>query len=184
MRRVNAYLALTILLLLAIHAVTGTFKLVGMSSAVSAVLKALSYLMAALISIHAVIGVKLMVDTARARRRSGAGYWRENATFHVRRISGLAILLLAGYHAILFMGRQGVGYRLNDFGGVQLAASILLVLALVIHVATNIRPLMIALGATRARHFLMDVLLVLSILMLVCAIAFIVYYLRWNVLWR
>ncbi len=184
MRRVNAYLALSILLLLVIHAVTGAFKLVGMTSAVSTALKTLSYLMAALLFVHALIGIKLIADTERTRRKSKAGYYRQNAVFHIRRISGLAILLLAVYHAILFLGRQGTYYRLNDFGGIQLAASILLVIALIIHIATNIRPLMIALGTTHARRFLIDVLIVMSVLMLVCAVAFIVYYLRWNVLWR
>ena len=73
-------------------------------------------------------------------------------------------------------------YRLRPFGGPQLAEQLLLVLCLGVHILTNLRPLRISLGGRRLGAFLGDALLVLSVLLLVMALAFAVYYRRWN-LW-
>ena len=84
---------------------------------------------------------------------------------------------------LIFMGKQGEAFRLTAFGGVQLAASILLVITLIVHLVVNIKPLFIALGVAD-RRFIKDLMIVLAIVLLACAVGFVIYFLRWNVLWR
>ena len=86
-------------------------------------------------------------------------------------------------HVALFTS-NGMVFRLNDFNEVQLVLSILLVLALLIHILANIRPLLISFGISGFRLYVKDILLVLAIISLLGAVAFVIYYLRWNIMWR
>lgn len=184
MRRWNAYISLAILLLLLAHAVAGAYQMLGVFPGGNQVLQIMAWTMLGLMAVHGMIGVKLTVDTFLACRKAKISYFKENLDFHIRRISGFAILVLGAYHVIVFMGRTDGGYRLSFFGGGQLAASILLAVALLLHIVTNIKPLMVALGTSRVRRFLLECLWVLALVVLFCAGAFVVYYLRWNVFWR
>ena len=57
-----------------------------------------------------------------------------------------------------------------------------MVLSLLVHLACNITPLRIALGLQDRKKLRIDLLLVLSILLLLAGAAFVVYYIRWNVI--
>jgi multisubunit Na+/H+ antiporter MnhF subunit len=59
-----------------------------------------------------------------------------------------------------------------------------MLLALAIHLLSNIKPVAVALGLYGGKGYVRDILLILAIVLAVCAVAFVVYYLRWNVLWR
>lgn len=90
-------------------------------------------------------------------------------------------MLLILTHIVIFLGNTESGvYRLNLFGTVQMISQILLELAIAVHVLTNIKPLMIALGVRGFREFFTDILLVISVLLCFCGIAFLIYYLRWQ----
>jgi succinate dehydrogenase/fumarate reductase cytochrome b subunit len=130
------------------------------------------------------IGIILTVKTVHILKKSGVHYFRENALFWIRRISGFALMLLVVLHFVLFV-QTGEGiFRLHDFDVPQLVGQVLMLLALAVHLLCNIRPLAIACGLDGGSDYGRDVLLILSVVLAFCALAFVVYYLRWNVLWR
>lgn len=184
MRKINAWLCLLIFLLLLVHAIAGGFQLMGVIPGGSQTLTAAAWILVGFLAVHTVIGVKLTIDTLRAVRKSGVSYGRENLLFWARRISGLAILVLLVTHLLIFAADSGGVYRLHLFAGAQLVTQILLVLAVLVHILTNIRPLFIAFGAGRLRVVMKDILFILSVILLFCGAAFLIYYLRWNVLWK
>lgn len=185
MRKWNALISGTILILFGIHAVAGIFQLTSLYPGGNSLLHALGWIMAVLIAIHAVIGVILTVQTFRTNAGGGKMYWRENRVFWARRISGAAVMLLIIWHVFLFQGHgSGAAYRLNPFGVPELVGQILMVICIAVHVLTNIRPLLISFGIAGKRVCMKDVLFLLSVILLLAAAAFIIYYLRWNVYWR
>lgn len=181
MRKWNAVLSMGILGLFLIHAVAGALQLAGLLQGGSAVMKIMAWVMTVLIAVHIVIGCKLTADTMRAIQKSGASYFKENQLFWLRRISGFAIMIFIVCHILLFSGNNAGGVvRLHLFEGAQLVTQILLVLSIAVHVLSNIRPLMLALGAKRYKTVLLDALVILSALLLASGIAFVIYYIRWN----
>ena len=184
MRKVNAVISMAVVALLLLHAVAGGFQLMGVFPGGNQVLAVLAWIMTGLIVLHIIIGIKLTADTLIAIRKSGVSYQRENRIFWARRISGFAIMLFAFCHVAIFLGPSGDVFRLTVFEGVQLATQILLVLSIAVHVLTNIKPLLISFGIKGLRIYVKDVLFVLAILMLFSGIAMVIYYLRWNVMWR
>ena len=182
MRKLNAILGMAILALFLLHIIVGSLQLAGLIHGGNAVMSAGAWLLVAAVAVHTVIGIKLTADTLIALKKSGASYFRENELFWVRRISGFALMFFIAAHMIQFMGSgSGGGFRLNLFDVPQLVMSVLLVLSLLLHVVTNIRPLMLALGARGAKEFIADAAVVLSFLLLVSGAAFVVYFLRWQV---
>ena len=181
MRKWNAVLSMGILVLFLIHAIAGAFQLSGVIPGGSTIMQKLACAMVCLIFIHFAVGIKLTVDTLTAIKKSGTSYFKENKIFWVRRISGFAVMLFVIFHIIIFLGTNKGAYRLNLFEGMQLASQLFLVLSVAVHVVTNIKPLMISLGAKSYKVFLTDIILILSVLLMFTGIAFIIYYLRWNV---
>ena len=96
---------------------------------------------------------------------------------------GNAMILLVICHVLLFTS-NGEVFRLNDFNEVQLIFSIFLVFTLLVHILANIRPLLISFGISGFRLYVKDILLILAIISLFGAFAFVIYYLRWNIMWR
>ena len=183
MRKWNAIISALILAAFLIHGISGGLILTGQMAGGAAWLTAVTHIMLTLIAVHAVIGIALTVKAYR-KRVPGAEYRKENRIYRARRYSGFAMILLIGWHVLIFMGKSGEAYRLNLFAMPQLTGSILLVLSLLVHLLTNIRPLLISFGIAGFRIYVKDILWILSIVLLFCAAAFEIYYLRWNVLWR
>lgn len=181
MRKINAVLSMGILALFLVHAIMGGFQLAGIVPGGRLIMKVLAWIMVGLIGLHTAIGIKLTCDTLRAQKKAGAAYFRENKLFWLRRVSGAAIMLFIVFHILIFLGSNDGAYRLNLFGGAQLASQIVLVLSIAVHVITNISPLMLALGARGYREFALDIMLVLAVLLTFMGAAFVIYYLRWNV---
>ena len=184
MRKYNAICAAAIGILLGIHAVAGIFQMTGVISGGNTVMQVLAWIMGGLVLLHIVLGCILTAQTLRGLQAAGKPYFRENVQFWLRRISGLALVLLILYHVVIFTGESGEIFRLNLFAGAQLAGSLLLVLALFVHLASNMRPLLISFGIAGRRVYVRDILLILAIVCAVCAAAFLVYYFRWNISWR
>ncbi len=177
MRKFNTVLTAVIMVLFLIHAILGSFQMLGTGNTVA---KWLSWLSAGLVGVHMIIGVKLTADTLRAQKRSGAVYFRENLLFWSRRISGFAVMVLLMFHFTAFGYYVGEAYRLRWFDTGRLVTQILLVLTLAVHIISNVRPMMIALGIKSLKEWAGDILFVLSVILLFAAAGFIVYYLRWN----
>ena len=177
MRKWNAVLTAVILVLFLIHAILGSFQLFGIGNTAG---KAIARAAEILIWIHVLIGVKLTVDTLRAQHKAGARYFRENALFWARRISGFAVMVLLLFHFNAFGDNSGPLYRLRVFDSTKLISQLLLVLSIALHVITNVKPALIAFGIKSWKARTGEILAILSVLLLVIAAAFIVYYLRWN----
>ena len=69
--------------------------------------------------------------------------------------------------------------RLEVFNTGRLISQLLMVAALGVHIITNIRPMFISLGIKGIKKYVVDILVVLSVLLLVFAVAFVVYFARW-----
>ena len=177
MRKINAVLTGIILLLFLLHGILGSFLLLGVGDTAA---KAVAWAAAALILLHTLIGVKFTADTLRVLRKTGVSYFKENWLFWARRVSGFAVMLLLFFHFTAFGDSSRDAYRLKEFGRGSLSAQLLLAAAIALHVLTNVKPQLIAFGVRSLRPRTGDVLFVLSVLMLLFAAAFLVYYLRWN----
>lgn len=177
MRKWNAILSAAILVLFILHGVLGAFQLMDMGTALA---KGLSHTLLTLVFIHIVIGVKLTYDSVRVWKRTGAPYLKQNTLFWARRVSGLVIMALIAFHMMAFSYKAGGAVRLHWFGGGQLAAQLLLVAALAVHIIANARPMLISFGVRKQKPRVGDILFIMSALLLIMAAAFIVYYLRWN----
>lgn len=182
MRKWNAILSAGILVLFLLHGVTGGFQLAGILPGGSTVRSVLSWLLVILLLVHAVIGVKLTGDTIAACKKSGVSYFKENKLFWARRISGFAVFVFIFFHVILFLGKNGEAYRLKFFGKLQLATQLLLVASVGLHVITNVNPLFIAFGRKGLKEYAVDILIILSVLLLFMGFAFLIYYIRWNIM--
>ena len=183
MRKLNTIISLFLIILFLIHTIAGSFQMMKIIPGGNELMKDLSYFMLFLIGMHIVIGIKLTLDSVKVGIKSGKFYFRENAVFWIRRITGFAMIMLIICHVLLFTS-NGEIFRLNDFNEVQLVFSILLVFTLLIHILANIRPLLISFGISGFRLYIKDILLVLAIISLFGAFAFVIYYLRWNIMWR
>ena len=181
MRKWNAILSGLILVLFLFHAIAGSLGLMSMNSGGGLFLSILPWILLGCIILHTIIGIKLTIDTLRACKKSGVSYFKENKLFWARRISGFAIFLLILFHVFLFMGHSVDGaYRLNYFGTAQLATQVLLVLSIAVHVLTNVKPSLIALGMKSLKKYALDILIALSVLFIFMGIAFFIYFMRWQ----
>jgi len=182
MRRANGILAMAILVLFLIHMVAGAFQMAGVFPGGNRVLNILAYITVALIAAHAAIGIKLTCDTIRAIKKSGVSYLRENKKFWACRLSAGVVLITVCFHTVEFLGTNDGAYRLNFFGGPQLFVNILMVAGIAVHVITAIRPSLITFGIKSLAKYALDILIVLSVILLFAAAAFIIYYIRWAAL--
>ena len=183
MRKANAILSAGIVVLLLVHMIAGGLQMAGFLPGGQQWLTVMAWVMLAMIAVHIFIGIKLTADTLRLQKKSGVSYPKENRLFWARRISGFALMAFVVCHLLIFMGTTKNGaFRLHLFAGAELTTQIMLVLSLAVHILSNLSPMLIGLGIRSFRTFLPDVLAVLSMLLLVAGMAFVVYFIRWNVL--
>ena len=180
MRKINAVLSIAMLALLLLHIIVGSLQLFGLMPGGNAVMQVLAWVIVSTVAAHIIIGIKLTFDTLSAMKKSGAGYFRKNKLFWARRISGFAVMLFLVSHIFVFAGSSSGGaFRLNLFDVPQLVCSVLLVLSLIMHIVSNIRPMLLGFGAGKARELIGDAAFVFSVLLLVSGAAFAVYFVRW-----
>lgn len=82
-------------------------------------------------------------------------------------------------HLLIFYNQDSEIIRLSFFGKPQLFMSVLLVIVLAIHILSNVRPLLIGFGYEGRKGRAVDVFTILTIILLFCSVAFLVYYVRW-----
>ena len=184
LRKLNAILTAAIMLLFLFHIITGSLQLAGIVPGGNMVMKIAAEIMGVAVLAHALTGAKLTADTLIAQKKSGAGgYYKENRLFWARRISGFAVLLFMLAHTSIFAGnnKSGAAFRLNLFDVPQLVCSLLLVLTLLLHIGTNIKPLMNAFGVSgRSKELSADIAVIVSVLLLLAGAAFVIYFIRWG----
>jgi succinate dehydrogenase hydrophobic anchor subunit len=177
MRKLNAILTVFILVLFLLHAVFGSFQIIGIGGGA---LKVAAWTALVLTVVHMVIGVALTWQTLKALKAAGVSYFKENKLFWARRISGFAIMLLIFFHLTAFGYTENGVYRLYWFTAAKLTTQILLVAAIAVHVITNVKPVLISFGIKSFKRRVADILIVLSVLILFMAVALVIYYLLWN----
>jgi len=181
MRKANAIVTVLILILFLIHLIWGSMELAGIVKGGSTLFTALSHTLLLLVAIHLCIGIRLTADTLRACRISGVSYLKQNRLFWIRRISGFAFMLFLICHLLIFRGSNDGGvYRLKLFDGAALLTQLLMAASLLVHLLCNIAPLRIALGIGDRHRFRTDVLLVFAALLLLGAVSFVIYFIRWS----
>ena len=72
------------------------------------------------------------------------------------------------------------GFQKKKKGKTLIIILILLVLAILVHVISNAKPMLISFGIRSLRERVFDILFVISVLLLFMAFAFVIYYLRWR----
>lgn len=177
LRKINMFLVIGMLVTFLAHAISGGLRLAGASTAPATYL---AWALTVFIALHMVVTTILTVQTLKARRLSGAGYFKENSAFWTRRISGFVILIPLIMHITIFMQPpEADAYRLQVFTAGRLISQILLVAAIALHVLTNIRPAAISFGIRDGKAFRIDLMLILSVMLLLFAAAFAIFYIRW-----
>lgn len=176
MRKLNVFLVIGIFITFIAHA-TGSGLI--LSGADSDSLTVLARICICFVSAHVVVTLVLTVQTLRVARLSGASYVRSNVPFWIRRISGFTILIPLMMHLMIFRPGNAEVFRLKEFTTGRMISQILLVAALALHILSNIKPLLISLGVPDTKKFSRDILLILSLLLFMFAVAFAIYYLRW-----
>ncbi|MDO4536988.1 MAG: hypothetical protein Q4B54_02420 [Coriobacteriales bacterium] len=180
LRQINACVAACMLVLFLLHGVGNAFMLMDAGAPTSKMLARATLTLAV---VHAVLSMALSWQSIRTSRETGVSYLRLNKRFWTVRISGVACALFLVTHMLAFLQVGGGGaYRLHEFGDLQFASQIGLVVSLALHLLANLRPLMVSLGIPSPRARALDVGFVLSVLLLVMAASFVVYYLRWSVI--
>jgi len=178
MRQANAILSAVMLALFLFHGVGNAFELLLVGGPTS---KYLARALLTLALVHAVLGVVLTVATVKVQRQAGTSYVRLNSRFWAVRASGVAIAVFIAFHMMTFLQVSDGPYRLREFGAFELATNVGLVLSMAVHVLTNVRPLAVSLGIGAPRSRAADLALVLSVLLLFMAVAFVVYFVYWSV---
>lgn len=179
MRKINAIITMLIIVLFLFHGIAGGFQLAGVINGGNVLMKTAAYIMAALILLHTVIGIRLTADTLKAMKRSGVSYFKENKLFWLRRISGLAVMVFIMAHIFIFAHNGEGAYRLNEFGGFELMTQILLVVSIALHAVSNAKPALISFGIKSFKEAGLDLAFILAGILIFTGIAFIIYYFRW-----
>ena len=167
MRKINAVISAAIMVLFVIHGTMGAMTLLGVGHIN---FKYLAWVMAGLIAVHTLIGIILTAKTLAVCKKTA------------RRISGLAVMLFVFFHVNAFSYTTYGVYRLKFFGIGKLISQFGLLASAAVHIITNTRPMLIALGVKKLRPRAGDILLFLSIMLAVMALAFVIYCIRWNFL--
>ena len=177
MRKLNAIVTAAILVLFVIHAIAGSFQMAGIGSSA---LKAVAWTAAGLVAVHTVISIILTAKSIKVWRSTGVGYFKENLLFWARRISGAAVMVFLIIHMAVISTKVDSVTRLQEFTTAKLVLQILLVATLALHVISNVKPLLISFGIKSFKSRTAEIIIILAVLLLVMAGAFIIYWFRWN----
>lgn len=178
MRRWNNILARIIIVLFLLHGVMGSLMLLGVSNVA---IVYLPWILLAAVGIHGILGIISTIPSIKSGIKTGYWYFRENAAFWTKRISGLAILLLLSFHITAYTTNVNGHFFLKEFTVCGLISQILFVVSIFIHLAVSIRSMLIAKGAIKFKERTIDWMLVLSVMMIFFTVAIIIYFIQWQV---
>lgn len=177
MRKWNNRLVMLILVLFLLHGVMGCLELLGIST-VS--IWQMSWILLLAVVVHAVIGILCTVRSV----RSGAGgkkwYLKENTGFWVKRLSGIAILILLVLHLSAYKVSVNDVFFFREFTALQMLSQILFVLAIFIHIFVSLKAMLIAKGVVKFRQRKTDWMLVLTVCMLFFIFSIVFYFIHWQ----
>ena len=178
MRKWNNILARVIIVLFLLHALMGSLMLLGLSN-IS--FKPLSWLLFAAVIAHGVLGILATVQAMKSVQKSGKWYLRQNAAYWTKRFSGLVILILLCFHISAYTTTVGGTFFLKEFTFGRMAAQLLLILSIFIHLAVSVKSMLIAKGVVKFKERTVDWMMVLSLMMLFFAAAVVIYFIQWQI---
>ena len=177
MRRIHTLVAAALTAVVLLHALCGSFLLIGTSRRPMVFL---AWLAAALLGLHVTLSLVLTGQMWRSLRGRTCRYVRLNRDFWLRRISGLAVLVLLVFHIGMFGVTEDGTYFLLPFTAVRLAGHLLFMAAIAWHIAMNLKPLCLALGCPGLDWQSRRAGLVLLVFCGFAVLAAIIYFVRWQ----
>ena len=177
MRKWNNILARIIIILFLFHGLTGSLMLLGIST-ISFPLLAKILLIAVII--HGIFGIVSTLPAIAGAVKTGRWYFKQNAAFWTKRISGISIMLLLIFHITTYTISSGGRLFLKEFTMCRMLLQITLILSVFIHLAVSIRSMLIAKGTIKFKERTVDCMLILSAMMLFFTVAVIIYYIQWQ----
>lgn len=178
MRKWNNILVRVIIVLFLVHAFMGSLVLLGLSTIT---FTPLSFVLLLAVLVHAIFGVVATCSAWKSGKVSGRWYLRQNAAFWTKRISGLAILLLLGFHVTAYTINVNGKFFLREFTFCKMVLQLLFILAIFIHLFVSIKSMLIAKGVVKFKERMIDWILVLSVMTLFFVVAVVAYYIQWQV---
>ena len=177
MRKWNNILARVIIILFLLHAFTGSLMLLGLNT-IS--FFQLSLVLFVIVIIHGILGIISTLSAVRSGKAARHWYFRQNAAFWTKRISGIAILLLLGFHVTAYTTSTDGRFFLKEFTLCGMLSQVLFILAIFVHLAVSIKSMLIAKGTVKFKERTIDWMLILSVMMLFFTVAVIIYYIQWQ----
>lgn len=178
MRKINAITTVGILVLFIIHGIGGAMLLTGTGQNS---FKPLAYIALALIVLHIILSVILTVAAFKAWRKTGTSYFKENMLFWARRISGAAVIVLLMFHFGAFGTMVDSVFRLLPFTTSKLVLQLLMVASIAVHVISNVKPALLSFGIKGLKSRTAEVIIIISVVLLALSVAFVIYWINWNV---
>lgn len=177
MRRLFTIFTAALAILCLWHAAMGSFMLLGISTRPAAFM---GYLAGILAVFHILLGCRYWLRTL--KHAQCFRYIYANRLFWLRRLSGIAVLLLFIFHWQVFGSMQGTHYILFEFTICKLITQFLFVSMLFFHIGLNIRPLLLALGMQHISAHAYDIYGILAVFYLFITGSLIYYYAGWQYL--
>ncbi len=178
MRKINTMLVRLILLLVLMHAFMSCLLMLGLSSIT---LKPLSYLLLIVVCIHAFLSILSTIPSIQIGIQSGQWYFKENASFWIKRITGLLILILVFFHISAYTTIVDGHFFLKEFTFIKLISQLSLVLSIFIHVLVSIKSMLIAKGEMDFKERRIDWMFIVSIFLIFVVGSILYYYIQWQV---
>lgn len=177
MRKWNNILARIIIILFLLHGLTGSLMLLGIST-ISFPL--LAKILLAAVILHGLFGIVSTLPAVASGIKTGRWYFKQNAAFWTKRISGISIMLLLIFHIRMYTTSSEGRLFLNEFTMCRMLLQIMLILSIFIHLTVSIRSMLIVKGTIKFKEKAADCMLILSAMMLFFTVAVIIYYIQWQ----
>ena len=177
MRRINKHVSALMLIAFLLHAVFGSLEFVGAwSKTIQTLTMVFAFVFLGLFLAHTFIGVALASKSAGNMRQSKTIYFRENAAFWVRFISGLALTAFALAHAIIFLGIMWQWFPMGSVMTPMLVIDIFLGISLLAHLLFSMRALLIDWGIKTNKIAVVAIAILIVALCAYLIASFVVFY--------
>ena len=178
MRKCNTIVSLLMVFLFVIHIIMGSTVLLSWGTNAGKIFIRAGV---TILLIHLITGIILTVKTFSVRNKNQKNYVRENSSFWIRRISGIAILIFMCFHFGVFGKTVNGIYVPSVFTTAKLITQLLMITALFVHLFTNVRPLLMSCGIVTKTSTRKILYIITGIIFAFVASAFVFYYVGWLV---
>ena len=175
MKKVNSVISLLLIIMVFVHGIFASLLMIGVIEKPNPIPAVICLV---LLLIHIILSIKLTVKTVKDAMSSGDKYEVENKMFVIRRLSGVIMVLLLIAHLVFYFGPQIENFTSTPFTVVQLVLLILLVISLIVHIVTNIRPLMVSLGVVSSDAIRAVLCIFVTSALLLMATSSVVFFLK------